>query len=70
MEPLEDFNMSTTFMTTMNESFNNSGTDFVDPKDAIIKLSMKVINVLILTFLMISMGCTIDFKNFKETVSM
>ena len=62
--------MSTATMATMNTSLNDTGGDVNDPKTALIILSIKVVNILILTCLMMSMGTTIDLMDFKETVSM
>ena len=57
-------------MATMIASLNDTGGDVSDPQTAKLKLILQVVNILVLTCLMISMGTTIDLKDFKETVSM
>ena len=56
----------TIVMTTIMDVAGNETA--ISSNIATIKLATKVINILILTMLMVSMGCTIDLKDFKGTV--
>ncbi|XP_071498380.1 ileal sodium/bile acid cotransporter-like [Diadema antillarum] len=62
-----DGTMATMLLTSaMNSSFNDT-IEAIPTVNPALKRATQVINILILTFLMVSMGATIDVKSFKET---
>ena len=62
------FKMSTEMETMIVMVTVISNETVLDPSDDTLKMATKVSNVIVLTLLMISMGCTIDLKDFKDTV--
>ncbi|XP_063955768.1 ileal sodium/bile acid cotransporter-like [Lytechinus pictus] len=58
--------MQTTMMNlSMNGTNGNETRGYTGPD---LKLATKVIHMIILIFLMISMGCTLNYKDFKKTI--
>ncbi|XP_041464093.1 ileal sodium/bile acid cotransporter-like [Lytechinus variegatus] len=56
-----------TFTVMVTTMMDVAGNETAPSNIETIKLATKVINIFILAFLMISMGCTIDLKDFKDT---
>ena len=58
---------TTILMMTVNVTSGET-FDGADPNTEALKLTLKITNTVILVALMISMGSTIDLKEFRETV--
>ncbi|XP_041464096.1 solute carrier family 10 member 6-like [Lytechinus variegatus] len=52
---------------TLMSTMNTTGNGTVDDGNELVTLLTQATNILILVFLMIAMGCTIEFKDLKET---
>ena len=61
--------MEATSIMTINITLWETTAELDDtPNTEVVKLVLKITNTAILVALMVSMGCTIDLKEFKETV--